>query len=84
MAVLSTLIGGLLGFFTFLIALIFFDTSFLYALVLYVGVGVGFALMALLTTYIWYTMANRSPPRRLIATCQTRLSPNSPAQKHLG
>jgi hypothetical protein len=50
MAICSVLLGGLVGFFTFLSAYFVFDTSFLMAMALYAGIGslLSISLMALL------------------------------------
>ena len=42
MAVLTVVLGGLIGFVSFIVALVAFDASFLQALGLYMGTGFAF------------------------------------------
>lgn len=60
MAIISTLIGGVTGFFSFLCALVVFDFSFLQALALYVGVGFGLTLSLILAALSWRSVARLS------------------------
>lgn len=53
MAIISTLIGGVCGFITFLTALIFFNVGFLSALGLYALVGLGLTGLLITAALTW-------------------------------
>lgn len=48
MALISTLIGSIFGFASFVVAMTVYQTSFLWALAIYSGSGIGIALTCIL------------------------------------
>lgn len=84
MAIISTLVGGLCGFFTFLLALVVFDASFLAALGLYVLVGLGLTVMLIIAGVTWQAIMKSPSQRPALLPYSSRMPAGSPLSKQRG
>ncbi|MDW3180995.1 MULTISPECIES: hypothetical protein [unclassified Roseobacter] len=84
MAIISTLVGGLCGFFTFLLALVFFEVSFLTALGLYVLVGLGLTATLIIAGMTRQAMTKSPPQRPALLPYSSRMPAGSPLSKQRG
>ncbi len=77
MAIISTMIGGVCGFLTFLSALFFFDFGVWSALALYIGVGIGLTATLIVTCLFWQALVSFFTSQTARATCPVQNTAHS-------